>query len=204
MSKSLPSCIVEGSSEVDVSLSYFAISSNQIEPNDVSACDFHNIENSFPHTFLFTHRSAIPLSLVFTFVTIMKRLGFRAMPYPAGSTVVAIVSDRLVVDVYCREVTLLSHAVPINHGASSEVGTTVNLLIRVARNVSAGFEQPTVSRSPFTERAYVAKRCILGLFHPRPFLLFGQDSGYWDSLFEDVMPIEKELMISGFFPSENL
>ena len=180
-------------------------------PDVIPARQFYNIENSFPHTFLTTHKCGLPLSLVFIFVTIMKRLGFQATPYPAGGTVVAVVSELLVVDVFLREISqlssptmariLLPDADPRN--VQGNVDLIIKLLLRAARNVATVFNMHGISSSPFTERAHVAVRCIPGCFLPNPTLASGvlADAHYRDVQFEDVMPVEKELMIAGFISS---
>jgi F-box protein 21 len=55
--------------------------------------NFHHLFNHFPHRFLSTHRKTIPLSLVYIFVAIARRLGIEASPTDFPHRVMAHVSS---------------------------------------------------------------------------------------------------------------
>ncbi|KAH7927275.1 YccV-like-domain-containing protein [Leucogyrophana mollusca] len=63
---------------------------------------FYSLHNRFPHRFLTTHKETIPISLVFIFVCIARRLGIDASPVDFPARVLAHVSspDPKVSDVY--------------------------------------------------------------------------------------------------------
>jgi len=55
--------------------------------------NFHHLFNHFPHRFLSTHRKTNPLSLVYIFVAIARRLGIAASPTDFPHRVMAHVSS---------------------------------------------------------------------------------------------------------------
>ena len=63
---------------------------------------FHHLFNHFPHRFLSTNRKTIPLSLVYVFVAISRRLGIAASPTDFPHRVMAHVSspNQDVADIY--------------------------------------------------------------------------------------------------------
>jgi len=60
---------------------------------DADRLNFHHLFNHFPHCFLSTHRKTIPLSLVYLFVAIARRLGIAASPTDFPHRVIAHVSS---------------------------------------------------------------------------------------------------------------
>ncbi|KAG2062271.1 YccV-like-domain-containing protein [Suillus hirtellus] len=54
---------------------------------------FHMLQNRFPHLFLTTHQATIPISLVYIFVCIARKMGVTAAPTDFPSRVLAVVSS---------------------------------------------------------------------------------------------------------------
>lgn len=54
---------------------------------------FHLLQNRFPHLFLTTHKATIPISLVYVFVCIARKMGITAAPVDFPTRVLAVVSS---------------------------------------------------------------------------------------------------------------
>lgn len=54
---------------------------------------FHMLQNRFPHLFLTTHKATIPISLVYVFVCIARKMGVAASPVDFPTRVLAVVSS---------------------------------------------------------------------------------------------------------------
>ncbi|EIN13966.1 YccV-like-domain-containing protein [Punctularia strigosozonata HHB-11173 SS5] len=148
-----------------------------------SASDFrfHDLYNHFPHWFLSPCRATIPISLVYVFVALARRLGFEAVPLGLPFRVLAQVptpSDGpygLIVDVYGSETKailsaetdvpeLLSRAgVRITQSVISQTlrqpATSGQMLLRAARNIIGSFHAfagPTAEQiSPISQSSAV-------------------------------------------------
>lgn len=78
---------------LDVSLPLVYLSFPWIYSSQYDTENFHHLFNHFPHRFLSTHRKTIPLSLVYVFVAIARRLGIAASPTDFPHRVMAHVSS---------------------------------------------------------------------------------------------------------------
>lgn len=138
----------------------------------------------------------------------MRRLGFHATPFATGSTVIAIVSGSLFVDVYRRDVARLE--VPINDidDSQRQANNTIALLIRAARNIMSALDPQAILRNTYNERAYFAARCISMLLMPSryynldheltkldPHFIIDQEISGWNPSYKDIMVVEKELVL---------
>ncbi|KAF9225477.1 YccV-like-domain-containing protein [Gyrodon lividus] len=126
---------------------------------------FHVLNTRFPHWFLTTHRDTIPISLVYIFVCIARKLGMTAAPIDFPARVLAVVSSPeptvsdIFVDVFgSRSRAILSpqEDIPrllINSGiAPSSMmqyirpASTASMVIRASRNILGSF--PVVNNVP--------------------------------------------------------
>ncbi|KIJ66265.1 hypothetical protein HYDPIDRAFT_86448 [Hydnomerulius pinastri MD-312] len=119
---------------------------------------FHIFNTRFPHWFLTTHKDTIPISLVYVFVCIARRLGITAAPMDFPARVLAIVSspDPSVSDIFVdvfgsRNLAILSiqEDVPrllMDAGISPfsimryvQPAGVASMVIRASRNILASF-----------------------------------------------------------------
>ncbi|KAF8846057.1 YccV-like-domain-containing protein [Paxillus ammoniavirescens] len=119
---------------------------------------FHIFNTQFPHWFLTTHKDTIPLSLVYIFVCIARKLGMAAAPIDFPARVLAIVSspDPTVSDIFVdvfgsrsRAILSTQEDIPrllIHAGItpSSMVhyirpASTMSMVVRASRNILASF-----------------------------------------------------------------
>ncbi|KIK97548.1 hypothetical protein PAXRUDRAFT_824803 [Paxillus rubicundulus Ve08.2h10] len=119
---------------------------------------FHIFNTQFPHWFLTTHKDTIPLSLVYIFVCIARKLGMTAAPIDFPARVLAIVSspDLTVSDIFVdvfgsRSRAILSiqediprmliHAgiVPTSMMHYLRPASTTSIVVRASRNILASF-----------------------------------------------------------------
>lgn len=130
----------------------------------------------------------------------MNRLGFQAVPFLIGATVLAIVSENLAVDVYRGDITQLQPPAVVDHGDLERVATiTKTILMRSAKNILTAIDSRRVTRAPYIERAYVAARCVQMVFLPHPFATLEREISHWDAQYQDLMYIERELIVAEFF-----
>ncbi|KAG9314076.1 YccV-like-domain-containing protein [Chiua virens] len=116
---------------------------------------FNAFNTRFPHWFLTTHKDTIPISLVYIFVCVARRLGMKAAPVDFPARVLAVVSSSeptvsdIIVDVFgSRSRTILSLQEDIPHllmdaGITPpiviEPASTASMLSRASRNILASF-----------------------------------------------------------------
>ncbi|KAL4070645.1 YccV-like-domain-containing protein [Scleroderma citrinum] len=62
-------------------------------PADQTLTGFHNLNTRFPHWFLSTHKDTIPISLVYIYVCIARRLSILAAPINFPDRVLAVISS---------------------------------------------------------------------------------------------------------------
>ncbi|KAG1757181.1 YccV-like-domain-containing protein [Suillus lakei] len=119
---------------------------------------FHMLQNRFPHLFLTTHKATIPISLVYIFVCIARKIGVTAAPVDFPTRVLAVVSSPdpdvsdIFVDVFgSRTQAILTLHDDIPHflvqagiTATSMLryitpASSTSMLVRASRNVLASF-----------------------------------------------------------------
>jgi F-box protein 21 len=136
---------------------------------------FHMLQTRFPHFFLTTHKATIPISLVYVFVCIARKIGIIAAPVDFPTRVLAVVSSpnpdvsEFFVDVFgSRTQTILTLQDDIPHflvqagiTATSMVrwaspASSTSMLVRASRNIlssvydfPAGTVPETVQRTAF-------------------------------------------------------
>ncbi|KAH7916417.1 YccV-like-domain-containing protein [Hygrophoropsis aurantiaca] len=127
----------------------------------VDGRNFYSLHSRLPHCFLTTHKATIPISLVFVFVCIARRLGIDASPVDFPTKVLAIVSspDPTVPDIYVDvfgsdiqailsatldiPILLAGSGVPPNSTARYiQPASTDFILIRASRNILASSWMP--------------------------------------------------------------
>ncbi|TFK56651.1 hypothetical protein OE88DRAFT_1730121 [Heliocybe sulcata] len=133
---------------------------------------FHNLFNHFPHCVLTTHKDTLPMSMVWLFVCLSRRLGLEASPVDFPRKVLAHVSvsgseEGLLVDVYRTDqkvvlsaeadipATLAAVGIPRNQSNIHEIQTRASpagpMLLRAARNIGGSFHRMT--QAEFDEMA---------------------------------------------------
>ncbi|KAG2155562.1 YccV-like-domain-containing protein [Suillus clintonianus] len=119
---------------------------------------FHMLQNRFPHLFLTTHKATIPISLVYVFVCIARKMGVTTAPVDFPTRVLAVVSSPdpdvpdIFVDVFgSRTQAILTLQDDIPHflvqagiTATSMLryitpASSTSMLVRASRNVLASF-----------------------------------------------------------------
>ncbi|KAI5122365.1 hypothetical protein M0805_004122 [Coniferiporia weirii] len=135
---------------------------------------FYDFHNSLPHSFLSDRRRSLPISLVFVFVSIAKRLGLQASPLDVPNCVIAVVRGTIV-DVSNAEVhPILRTSEEFNDSIFSvpnQARLTTSLLERAARNIEvAAFHSelglPSYSSYEVLQARYMAQ-CISVFFSDR-------------------------------------
>ncbi|KAG1813318.1 uncharacterized protein BJ212DRAFT_1367790 [Suillus subaureus] len=117
---------------------------------------FNVLQNRFPHLFLTTHKATIPISLVYVFVCIARKMGITAAPVDFPTRVLAVVSSpdpdvsEFFVDVFgsrTRAILTLHDDIPhflIQAGITDtsmlrwiSPASSTSMLVRASRNVLA-------------------------------------------------------------------
>ncbi|KAG2076902.1 YccV-like-domain-containing protein, partial [Suillus decipiens] len=117
---------------------------------------FHMLQNRFPHLFLTTHKATIPISLVYVFVCIARKIGVAASPVDFPTRVLAVVSSpdpdvsEFFVDVFgsrTQAILTLHDNIPqflIQAGVTAtsmlhwiSPASSTSMLVRASRNVLA-------------------------------------------------------------------
>ena len=142
---------------------------------------FHSLNTRFPHWFLSTYKDTIPISLVYIFVCIARRLNISAAPIDFPARVLAIVSSPepnvpdIFLDVYGSQTKpLLSVQVdiprlllqaglqPESTAQYIQPASTGAIVLRAARNILASFSNPPPQLSTVPEAdLYAALYCCL-------------------------------------------
>ncbi|KAF8560056.1 YccV-like-domain-containing protein [Imleria badia] len=119
---------------------------------------FNAFNTRFPHWFLTTHKDTIPISLVYIFVCLARRLGIRASPVDFPARVLAIVSSPeptvpdIIVDVFgsrSKAILSLQEDIPrllMDAGITPlpvvryiRPASTASMVVRASRNILASF-----------------------------------------------------------------
>ena len=155
---------------------------------------FNAFNTRFPHWFLTTHKDTIPISLVYIFVCLARRLGIRAAPVDFPARVLAIVSSPeptvpdIIVDVFgSRSKAILSleediprllmdaGIAPLPDTRYIQPANTASMVIRASRNILASFSflPPTesVSQGDLHTAFYVGLTVNLIFMNDRRYLL---------------------------------
>jgi F-box protein 21 len=150
---------------------------------------FHDIMNHFPYYFLKSGQKTLPISLVYIFVALARRLGIDASPVDFPSRVIAYVApvvpnDKPVyVDVFgshAQAILSLESDIPLRLAAAGMPLTSISALVRPApaapmllratRNIYSSFgTHPLDGQSPavsaLASATYVAM-CAIGVLGP--------------------------------------
>ncbi|KAH8110622.1 hypothetical protein DFH11DRAFT_1514034 [Phellopilus nigrolimitatus] len=159
---------------------------------------FYDIRNSLPHLFISTQRRSLPLSLVFIFVTIAKRLGLPASALDTPGRVLALVRGTFV-DVYGSKTRAILNSSE-DFGDTQftphvQATLTASLLGRVARNISVALAQPDLLISDETRHVYLQARFLASCLST----LFGTnvtDDFFGRGMVESLLfPLDLELVV---------
>lgn len=138
--------------------------------------DFHDVFNHFPHRFLTTHKKTIPLSLVYVFTAVSRRLGIAASPTNFPRRVIAHVSSPnpdvsdIYVDVFGSSTQAILADIPqllLSAGGNPpfvmdfiSLSTAAPMLLRALRNIGSSLQiNPYDLRGPDCEAVIYAVFC---------------------------------------------
>lgn len=149
---------------------------------------FHHVMNHFPHYFLHDDRRTLPISLVYVFVALARRLGINAAPVDFPARVIVHVqpdsadSEPLYVDVFERQ----NHILSLQNDISSRLAAAgmnfvesthwiqpaaaAPMLLRATRNIYSSFgaqpaDAPMPAITALSSASYVAM-CAIGVLGP--------------------------------------
>ncbi|KAH0838039.1 YccV-like-domain-containing protein [Lanmaoa asiatica] len=155
---------------------------------------FNAFNTRFPHWFLTTHKDTIPISLVYIFVCLARRLGIRAAPVDFPPRVLVIVSSPeptvsdIIVDVFgSRSKAILSlqedvprlltdaGIAPLPVMRSVRPASTASMVVRASRNILASFSflppMESISEGDLHTAFYVGLTVNLIFMNDRRYLL---------------------------------
>lgn len=155
---------------------------------------FNTFNTRFPHWFLTTHKDTIPISLVYIFVCLARRLGISASPVDFPARVLAVVSSPepavpdIIVDVFGSRIKailsikediprLLTDAgiAPLPVMRYVRPASTTSMVVRASRNILASFSflPPTesISEGDLHTAFYVGLTVNLIFLNDRRYLL---------------------------------
>lgn len=161
--------------------------------HEITDSRFNTFNTRFPHWFLTTHKDTIPISLVYIFVCLARRLGMKASPIDFPARVLAIVSSPeptvpdIIVDVFgFRTKAILSIQEDIPH-LLVDAGTpplpitsyirpasTASMIVRASRNILASFAflpMESISEGDLQTAFYVGFTVNLIFLNDRRYLL---------------------------------
>ncbi|KAF8445612.1 YccV-like-domain-containing protein [Boletus edulis BED1] len=155
---------------------------------------FNAFNTRFPHWFLTTHKDTIPISLVYIFVCLARRLGISAAPVDFPARVLVIVSSPdpavldIIVDVFgSRSKAILSlqediprllvdvGLAPLPLARYTQPATTASMVVRASRNILASFSflppMEIISEGDLHTAYYVGLTVNLIFMNDRRYLL---------------------------------
>ena len=160
---------------------------------------FHHLLNHFPHHVLFEQPATLPISLVYVFVCITRRLGFDAHPVAFPYKVLAVVfpptGNAIYVDVfesatrpilsYPSDLIAMLQAMGINPEALAEFAspaTTATMLLRAVGNIIHSLERIMLLKEGYHMSAHYAAYSAALLVTRNPRIIQTLFSGVWGPL----------------------